>query len=329
MKALRKGQPHFKEWRYPAFEGLPQELRCSMAAMRSALAAAEGHTASFAPLKTIRSLAATSRLCRAARGPVVLVPTMGALHAGHAVLIDRARKLAGRTGMVVVSIFVNPTQFGPKEDFSRYPRTLAADQKLCVAHGADLIFFPTAEAMYPEGFSTYVDEHEVSKYLCGASRPGHFRGVCTVVLKLFQIVQPESAVFGLKDFQQCAVIRRMMRDLNVPVRIVPVETVREPDGLALSSRNRYLTEEERAQAPVLRRALLAAAAAFKDGETSAVRLRSMVVRQIESAPLSRIDYVEIADAETLNAVPKVKRGTVFAVAVFFGKTRLIDNLWLK
>jgi pantoate--beta-alanine ligase len=288
-----------------------------------------GASGMFSPLKTIRALSATTRLCRAARGPVVLVPTMGALHAGHAVLIDRARKLAGREGLVVVSIFVNPTQFGPKEDFSRYPRTLRADQKLCAAHGADVIFFPTAEAMYPEGYSAYVDETEVSQYLCGASRPGHFRGVCTVVLKLFQIVQPESAVFGLKDFQQCAVIRRMVRDLNVPVRIVPVETVREADGLALSSRNRYLTEEERAQAPVLRRALLAAAAAFRAGETSAARLRQKIVKQIQSAPLARIDYVEIADAETLRPIREVRRGTVFAVAVFFGKTRLIDNVWVK
>ena len=259
----------------------------------------------------------------------MLVPTMGALHRGHAVLVEKARALAGRDGLVVVSIFVNPTQFGPKEDFARYPRPFAADRKLCAAHGADVIFHPTAEAMYAAGASAFADEAEVSARLCGASRPGHFRGVCTVVLKLFQIVQPDMAVFGLKDFQQCAVIRRMVRDLNVPVRIVPVETVREPDGLALSSRNRYLTAEDRAQAPVLRRALFAASAAFKAGETSAAKLRRLLLKTIATAPLARLDYAEIADADTLRPVREVRRNTVLALAVFFGKTRLIDNLWLR
>ena len=280
-------------------------------------------------MKTTRSISVVSRLCQESRWPVVLVPTMGALHDGHAALIDHARHLAGRGGLVVVSIFVNPTQFGPAEDFTRYPRTLDADRKLCVEHGADVIFHPTAEAMYPSGFSAFVDESEVSARLCGASRPGHFRGVCTVVLKLFQITQPDSAVFGLKDFQQCAVIRRMVRDLNVPVRIVPVETVREPDGLALSSRNRYLSAEERAHASVLRRALLAASAAFVAGETSAAKLRRLLLKTIATAPLARLDYAEIADADTLRPVCEVRRGTVLALAVFFGKTRLIDNLWLR
>ena len=280
-------------------------------------------------MKTTRSISVVSRLCQESRWPVVLVPTMGALHDGHAALIDHARHLAGRGGLVVVSIFVNPTQFGPAEDFTRYPRTLDADRKLCVEHGADVIFHPTAEAMYPSGFSAFVDESEVSARLCGASRPGHFRGVCTVVLKLFQITQPDSAVFGLKDFQQCAVIRRMVRDLNVPVRIVPVETVREPDGLALSSRNSYLSAEERAHASVLRRALLAASAAFVAGETSAAKLRRLLLKTIATAPLARLDYAEIADADTLRPVREVRRGTVLALAVFFGKTRLIDNLWLR
>ena len=280
-------------------------------------------------MKTTRSIAAVSRLCRAARGPVVLVPTMGALHRGHAELIEKARALAGRDGLVVVSIFVNPAQFGPNEDFARYPRPFDADRKLCAELGADVIFHPTAEAMYPAGFSTFVDESEVSARLCGASRPGHFRGVCTVVMKLFQIIQPDSAVFGLKDFQQCAVIRRMVRDLNVPVRIVPVETVREADGLALSSRNRYLTAEERAQAPVMRRALLAAADAFKAGETSAAKIRRMLLKTIATAPLARIDYAEIADADTLRPIREVRPNTVLALAGFFGKTRLIDNLWLR
>ena len=280
-------------------------------------------------LKTSRSLPLTARLCRAARGPVVLVPTMGALHAGHAALLDRARRLAGPRGFVVVSIFVNPTQFGPKEDFARYPRPFAADRALCAAHEADLIFHPTPEAMYPEGYSTYVDEEAVSLPLCGGSRPGHFRGVCTVVLKLLHIIAPEMAVFGLKDFQQCAVIRRMVCDLDVPVRIVPVATVREGDGLALSSRNRYLTPEERAQAPVLRRALLAARAAFLAGEKRAAKLRALILKTIATAPLARVDYVEIADADTLQPAVTAGRNTVMALAVFLGRTRLIDNLVLR
>lgn len=183
--------------------------------------------------------------------------------------------------------------------------------------------------MYPESYTTYVDEGAVSTGLCGASRPGHFRGVCTVVLKLFQIVQPTTAVFGLKDFQQCAVIRQMVRDLNVPVEIIGVETVREPDGLALSSRNRYLSPEERAQAPILQQALRAAADAWRAGETSAAKLRRLITRLISSSPLARIDYVEIADASSLQPIREVRRNTVMAVAVFFGRTRLIDNLWLR
>lgn len=254
---------------------------------------------------------------------------MGALHAGHLKLIDRARELAGSGGRVVVSIFVNPTQFGPKEDFSHYPRPFATDQKLCAARGADLLFHPSAKSMYPREFSTFVEESAVSAGLCGGSRPGHFRGVCTVVLQLFQIIRPQVAVFGLKDFQQCAVIRRMVRDLHLPVRIVPVETVRETDGLALSSRNRYLSPEERAQAPVLRAALLAAQKAWRQGETSAARLRRIITKTIATAPLARIDYVEIADATSLRPVDRVSRHSVLALAVFFGTTRLIDNVWLR
>jgi pantoate--beta-alanine ligase len=280
-------------------------------------------------LKTIRSLAATAEHCRAAKRPLVLVPTMGALHAGHAALIDRARELAGPSGCVGVSIFVNPTQFGPKEDFSRYPRTFAADRKLCTEHGADFIFNPRPEEMYPENFSTWVTEEAVSQHLCGASRPGHFRGVTTVVLKLFLITRATHAVFGLKDFQQCAVIRRMVRDLNVPIVIEGVETVREADGLALSSRNTYLSPEEREQAPVLRQALLMARAAFRAGETRASALRRLILRKIGTAPAARVDYVTIADSETLQPVTQARRRTVIALAVYFGGTRLIDNLVLR
>ena len=230
-------------------------------------------------LKVIHSTSAARRLIHSAPNPVVLVPTMGALHRGHTALIDRARSLAGPHGTVVVSIFVNPTQFGPKEDFSRYPRPFAADRKLCAEHGADLLH-PTPDQMYPDGFSTYARRPRFPPCLCGASRPGHFPQGVGVVLKLFQIVQPQIAVFGLKDFQQCAVIRRMVRDLDLPVRIVAAKTVREPDGLALSSRNQYLNAEERKQAPVLRAALLAARRAWKNGETSAAQLRQMVVKKI-------------------------------------------------
>jgi pantoate--beta-alanine ligase len=280
-------------------------------------------------MKIVRTVSAALEACREARSPVVLVPTMGALHRGHAALIARAREIVGKQGTVVVSIFVNPTQFGPKEDLSRYPRPFAADRRLCTVFGTDILFHPKPADVYPKSFSTWVDEESLSQTLCGASRPGHFRGVCTVVLKLFQVVQPDVAVFGLKDFQQCAIIRRMVRDLNLPVKIEPVETVREPDGLALSSRNVYLSEEERAQAPMLRLALLAAEAAWRAGEKRASTLRRLVTRTIGKASRARIDYVEVADAETLEPVKAVGRGTVLAVAVFFGRTRLIDNLWIR
>ena len=280
-------------------------------------------------LKVFRRVAAIRSFVQSASGPIVLVPTMGALHAGHAALIDRARRVAGPRGLVIVSIFVNPTQFGPKEDFSRYPRTLASDRTVCAAQGADVIFSPSPTEMYPAGFSTWVNEESVSASMCGASRPGHFHGVCTVVLKLFTIVLPVAAVFGLKDFQQCMVIRRMVRDLNVPVRIIAVPTVREPDGLALSSRNRYLTPEERAQAPVLRSALLASREAFRKGETSPAKLRKLLQQIIATAPIARVDYLEIRAADSLANVKTATRNTVIALAVFFGKTRLIDNITLR
>jgi pantoate--beta-alanine ligase len=279
-------------------------------------------------LKILGTIPAARRFRRAATDPVVVVPTMGALHRGHASLIDRARKLAGPQGTVIVTIFVNPTQFGPREDLSRYPRPFADDRKLAEDHGADAIFHPSAAEMYPPDFSTWVDEERVSLPLCGASRPGHFRGVCTVVLKLFQITQPDLAVFGKKDFQQCAVIQRMVRDLGLPVRLVLAETVREPDGLALSSRNSYLTAEERAQAPVIRQAFLAARKVWRSGETRTAVLRRNIVRQIETAPLARIDYIELVNASTLEPVRQAGLDTVLAGAIFFGRTRLIDNLWL-
>lgn len=246
---------------------------------------------------------------------------MGALHAGHLALVRRARKLAGKRGLVAVSIFVNPAQFGPNEDFSRYPRPFARDAALCREAGVDLIFNPSPEQMYPAGFSTYVNEESLSAVLCGRSRPGHFRGVCTVVAKLFNILAPDIAVFGKKDFQQLAIIRRMVRDLDIPVKIIGMETVRERDGLALSSRNQYLSADERARAPLIRKALL-------EGSKNISTARKVVTDGIAAIPGARVDYVEVLDAETMQPINDKTRTAVVAVAVFLGKTRLIDNIAL-
>jgi pantoate--beta-alanine ligase len=254
---------------------------------------------------------------------------MGALHAGHAALLSAGRKLAGPSGTLVTSIFVNPAQFAPGEDYSRYPRSFSDDCRLCADHGVDILFHPDAGEIYPPVFSTTVHERAVSNTLCGASRPGHFEGVCTIVLKLFEITAANIAVFGLKDFQQCMVIRRMVRDLNLPVRLRFVPTVRERDGLALSSRNRYLSRDERAQAPVLRRALKAATAAYANGERNAATLRRILTGTIAKASLARIDYAEVVDGDSLQPVQRAKANTLLAVAVFFGRTRLIDNQWLR
>jgi pantoate--beta-alanine ligase len=279
-------------------------------------------------MRILKTIAAVRRWRAMAGGPVVLVPTMGALHAGHASLMEKARKVAGPKGSVIASIFVNPTQFGPKEDLGRYPRPWAADRATCARLGVDAIFYPGAEEMYAVDRSTWVNEEAVSQGLCGASRPGHFRGVTTVVLKLFNIVQADVAVFGLKDLQQCRVIARMVRDLDVPIRLVWGETVREPDGLALSSRNTYLSAGERQQAPALRRGLLAARTAFRQGESRAARLRAIVAREIATAPLGTVDYIEVVDGASLAPVPRVRKGDAIALAVWFGKTRLIDNVVL-
>jgi pantoate--beta-alanine ligase len=256
---------------------------------------------------------------------VGFVPTMGALHEGHAALV-RAAKAA--SDFVVVSIFVNPTQFGPKEDFAKYPRTLAADQKLCGTAGADLIFAPTVEEMYPEHSVTFVDTGTLGDHLCGATRPGHFRGVCTVVMKLFNIVQPDRSHFGAKDYQQARIIAQMVRDLNVPVEVHVEPTVREPDGLALSSRNRYLSAAERALAPRLQKALQATRERAQAGEIDAARLESALHAELSAIPGARVDYARVVDAKTLQPLARLDRPAVAAVAVFLGTTRLIDNLTL-
>jgi len=261
---------------------------------------------------------------------VVLVPTMGALHEGHVHLVRVARELAGSDGLVGVSIFVNPLQFGPKEDFSRYPRELEADAAKCEAAGCDVIFAPPVEEVYHADRSIMILEKSLSTVLCGASRPGHFDGVCTVVAKLFNYFQPDDAVFGKKDYQQLAIIRRMVRDLNFPITLHGIDTVREADGLAMSSRNRYLSAEEREQAPALQQALRMAQGAWSRGQTSAVSLLALAREHIEQhAPLGRMDYLSVVDADTLQAVETIEDKGLIALAVFFGKARLIDNIELS
>jgi pantoate--beta-alanine ligase len=280
-------------------------------------------------LELVESVAGVRGVVARAReaGLVVgLVPTMGALHDGHIRLIERCRAEAG---WVAVSIFVNPTQFGPNEDFTRYPRTFEDDLARCQAAGVDLVFAPTPSEIYPNGVqSTWVEVPGVSDILEGASRPGHFRGVATVVLKLFEIVRPDVAVFGQKDYQQQVVIRRMVDDLHVPVRIVTEPTVREPDGLAMSSRNRYLAPPDRRAATVLYEALTRARQAALTGEVSANRVRQTMRETIESREGVRLDYAEIVDADTLGPLDQLGPGVraVALVAVRVGSTRLIDNL---
>jgi pantoate--beta-alanine ligase len=240
-------------------------------------------------------------------------------------LVERARRAVGAGGRVVVSIYVNPTQFAPGEDLAKYPRNLPGDKRLCVEAGVDLLFVPTDSEMYPGGFSTYVVEETLSAPMEGASRPAHFRGVTTVVAKLFNIVQADAAVFGAKDFQQAAVIERMARDLDWPVKIIVAPTCREPDGLALSSRNAYLSPEERQQATVLWRALQYARKAVAVREIPAVQLKEDARKMIAAQSLARLDYVEVFDRRTLQPVAVARPGAQMALAVFFGKTRLIDN----
>jgi pantoate--beta-alanine ligase len=256
----------------------------------------------------------------------VLVPTMGALHRGHLELIRIARQAAGAGGEVALSIFVNPLQFEPGADFERYPRPESVDEELCRKAGVDVLYRPTQSEMYASDRSVFVEETSLSNTLCGKSRPGHFRGVCTVVSKLFNVLEADVAVFGEKDFQQLAIIRRMVRDLNFPIEIIGAPIVREPDGLACSSRNQYLNAEERRQATVLRKACLAAADLVHNGQRAAADIIAAARSTIDRAPLARIDYVELVDAENLQAIDSLGERSLLALAVFFGKTRLIDNI---
>ena len=253
---------------------------------------------------------------------VGLVPTMGYLHPGHISLIERARK---ENDMVVVSIFVNPIQFGPNEDLDTYPRDMTHDREVCEKAGAELIFAPQPSEMYPSENFAFVDIKELGDGLCGAKRPGHFRGVCTVVSKLFNIVLPNRAYFGEKDAQQLAIIRRMVKDLNIGTEIVSCPIVREADGLAMSSRNLYLSPEERKAALSLSRSLSAAKELMRKGEKDAVKIREAIVAGISAEPLVKIDYAEIVDSADLSPVEKIEKPVLAAAAVYFGKTRLIDN----
>src|SRR5437867_7206680 len=270
----------------------------------------------FTSVKDVRKALETAK-------NIGLVPTMGALHAGHEVLIQRARK---DSEAVVVSIFVNPLQFGPNEDYTRYPRELPRDLEICERNGADVVFAPPVEEMYPLPELTFVDVTRVSEHLCGAFRPGHFRGVATVVLKLLHIVQPDRAYFGEKDMQQLAVIRRMVQDLNVPVEIIGVPTVREADGLAVSSRNQYLNPAGRKAAPILYRALQEAASRIRSGERDAGKVRQAAVSILTAEPLIRIEYVEVVDPKEIQPVSTISGPVRIAAAVWIGGTRLIDNV---
>ncbi len=259
---------------------------------------------------------------------IVFVPTMGALHAGHMSLIHRARRIAGARGLVVVSIFVNPTQFNQKADLVRYPRRLAADTAMCRKAGVDMLFVPSAAAMYPLDFSMWVEETTLSLPLCGKNRPGHFRGVCTVVLKLFNLVQPHVAIFGQKDIQQALAVRRMARDLNIPVRIIIAPTVREKDGLAMSSRNQRLLLMERWRAAALYASLDIARSAFRNGVRSAKTIKQMARRHLFKTPGLRLDYLELVSCLTLKPVSRASSGDLLVVAAWVGGTRLIDNVRL-
>ncbi len=278
-------------------------------------------------VRTIKSARAEISGARKKGKSIGFVPTMGALHQGHLSLVRKARS---QCGFVIVSIFVNPAQFGPGEDLNRYPRTLKQDISLLKKEKIDIPFCPSLKNMYKNDHSTFVEEERLSAGLCGASRPGHFRGVCTVVAKLFNIVLPDLAYFGQKDFQQARVVKRMAGDLNIPVIIKICPIVREKDGLAMSSRNRYLTPAQRAQAPALYRALSAVKDRVKKGERSAAVLKKIAAALLRSGmPDASVDYIRIVDHQTLREVKTVNRKAVMALAVYLGKTRLIDNIIIK
>lgn len=273
-------------------------------------------------VKTIKEVKETVAAWRKEGQEIALVPTMGFLHNGHKSLMERAKK---ENGKVVVSVFVNPIQFGPNEDFATYPRDIEHDKAVCESAGVDLIFAPEKEEMYTDGFCSFVGMGVLTEELCGKSRPTHFQGVCTVVSKLFNIVTPDRAYFGQKDAQQLAIIKRMVIDLNMNVKVIGCPIIREEDGLALSSRNTYLSKEERSAALILSKTLNMAEDIAKQGESDAKKLLDVMKKNIETEPLAKIDYVEAVDVLTMKPVEKLTESTLVAMAVYIGKTRLIDN----
>lgn len=277
-------------------------------------------------IRTISDMRDWTNATRQKGKSIGFVPTMGFLHEGHLSLIREARKF---TNQVVVSIYVNPTQFGPNEDFDRYPRDFESDERLCRQEGVSVVFYPTNEEMYSPFHKTYIITEDLSKVLCGRSRPSHFRGVTTIVGKLFNIVQPDIAVFGQKDAQQAIIIRHMAEDLNFPVEIKVAPIVREEDGLAMSSRNKYLTPQQRKEATVLYRSLQLAEKEYANGNNNHQSIKAKMRKLIETESSGRIDYIEAVDAETLDAPQLGKRDTLIALAVYFDGTRLIDNTILK
>jgi len=280
-------------------------------------------------VETIRTIAWMKEAARQARAEsriIGFVPTMGALHAGHTALVQRAKQ---ECAPVVASIFVNPKQFGPNEDFTKYPRAVESDSEKFAAAGVDALFLPDTSEIYPTGFRSYVTVEGLSDRLEGRSRPGHFRGVATVVMKLLEIVQPNFAYFGRKDAQQVRIISQMVHDLNLDTEIVVCPIVREPDGLALSSRNAYLNAEERRAATVLHRALEAARAELAAGARDSLQLQSTIRRVLEAEPLAAVDYVQIVDADAFEPITRIARPAYLLLAVFIGKTRLIDNLYIE
>jgi pantoate--beta-alanine ligase len=277
------------------------------------------------PITSAAEMTAFSKEAHRAGKRIGFVPTMGALHPGHLSLVQAART---RSDIVVVSIFVNPTQFGPTEDFAKYPRSLDADSTMLVAEGCDYLFYPAVEEMYPRDAATWVTVEGLSEKLDGYSRPGHFRGVTTVVSKLFNIVQPDFAFFGQKDAAQVAIVIKMVRDLNFPVQIVVCPIVRESDGLAMSSRNAYLNADQRKQATVLSRSLMRIQTMFDQGERNSVKLIAAARQVMAEEPSVKLDYFEIVSPTTLDPVPDISRGALVAVAAYVGTTRLIDNLLL-
>lgn len=277
-------------------------------------------------IRTIKQMSEAAKKARARGKSIGLVPTMGALHEGHLSLMRRARK---ENDLVAVSIFVNPTQFGPREDFKKYPRRLKYDAALCKRTGVDIIFNPDAKEIYPDNYRTYVSVEGLSDLLCGKSRPGHFKGVTTIVTKLFNIIMPDVAYFGQKDAQQAVIIKRLARDLNMPVRIKVLPIIREKDGLAMSSRNAYLSRQQRQDAVILSKSLKHARDLIKGGVTNSGRIINEIRRLINAKNKAKLDYISVVDPESLQPVGKIKDDCLIALAAWFGSTRLIDNIILK